>query len=44
LGLAIVSKIAMDHNGNVEFKDNDNQAGAKVILEFSYSKKEYHGV
>jgi two-component system nitrogen regulation sensor histidine kinase NtrY len=39
LGLAIVSKITMDHNGNVEFKDSEHYGGAKVVLEFSYSKK-----
>ncbi len=39
LGLAIVSKITMDHNGNMEFKDSDRHGGAKVVLEFSYSKK-----
>lgn len=39
LGLAIVSKITMDHNGNVEFKDTEHYGGAKVVLEFSYSKK-----
>lgn len=44
LGLAIVSKIAMDHNGNIEFKDSERQTGAKVVLEFLYSKKEQHGV
>ncbi|MCE2716410.1 MAG: ATP-binding protein [Pseudomonadota bacterium] len=40
LGLAIVSKIAMDHNGTIEFKDREHHTGAKVVLEFSYSKKE----
>lgn len=44
LGLAIVSKITMDHNGNMEFKDSDLYAGAKVVLEFPYSKKEQHGI
>jgi two-component system nitrogen regulation sensor histidine kinase NtrY len=39
LGLAIVSKITMDHNGNVEFKDSEYHGGAKVVLEFLYSKK-----
>lgn len=40
LGLAIVSKITMDHNGTVEFKDRERHNGAKVVLEFSYLKKE----
>ena len=44
LGLAIVSKITMDHNGNIEFKDSEHHGGAKVVLEFSYSKKVQHGV
>lgn len=40
LGLAIVSKIAMDHNGIIDFKDSEHHKGAKVVLEFAYSKKE----
>ncbi len=44
LGLAIVSKITMDHNGNIEFRDSSHLGGARVVLRFSYSKKEQHGV
>ena len=40
LGLSIVSKITMDHNGQIEFRDSDRLGGAKVILSFVHGKKE----